>query len=100
MATPYTAIAILSTDTGVLTGWKWVVALFAGAPVVMIHQEGIIQRVGFRCRIARLISPRPMRVWIQDQLGLCAEVLIMPFTMIYLLMYAAAVHARRVTRTK
>lgn len=100
LATPYTAVAILSTDSGVLARWKWAVALLTKANVVMIHQEGSFHCAGFWRRIARLISPKPMRIWITDQLRLAAEVLLMPFTISYLLLFAAAVHARRLLRAK
>ncbi len=100
LAAPYTAVAMLSTDSPVMRNWKWAIALLTKSPILIIDQEGDFLCLGFRGRAARLISSRPIRVLLAEYLRLAAELLLIPLMVTYLLLYAGAVHGRRLFRAK
>lgn len=96
---PYTVVAIICEGTPILERWKWLIALRTPAKLLIVNEHAgyffldywhreiakvlFSQRAGFRQRI---------------NFRLVAELVLVPFTILYLILYAAYVHARRFLR--
>lgn len=101
LAKPYTVVAILCTGDSVLTKWKWVIALRTKAKVLIVNEFD-----GFFLVDRKHLRPAKMMLWIrlglhqQLKLHLLVELLLVPFTIGYLALYAVWVHARRAVRSR
>jgi hypothetical protein len=99
-ANGYTVIGIICSGEPVMTKWKWVLALRLPAKIFILNENGdyfwldrghwssIRHFVLFRAGLAGAGAVRTL-----------ARLLAFPFTLLYLLVYAAAVHLRRKART-
>jgi hypothetical protein len=101
LAKHYTVVAILCTGDSVLTKWKWVIALRTRAKVLVVNEFD-----GFFLIDRKHLRPAKMMLWIRLglnqplKLHLLGELLLVPFTIGYLALYAGWVHARRVVRRR
>jgi hypothetical protein len=96
----YTIVAILCTGDPVLAKWKWIIALRAKAKILIVNEHAGFFLLDFQHhRFARMMLSLRLGVHQPFQLRLVGELLLMPFTIGYLALYAAYVHARRVLRT-
>jgi len=97
---PYTSIAILCTGSSILAKWKWIIALRTSAKILIVNEHGGFFSLDWRRRhTAKLLLSQRLR-FPKIQIGLAAELLLVPFTIAYLLLYAGAVHGRRLLRTR
>jgi hypothetical protein len=99
-ANQYTVMGMICSGEPVMTKWKWALALRLPAKVFVLNENGdyfwldrahwpaIRHFVLFRCGLAGAGAVRT--------LGRLAA---FPFSLLYLLLYAAAVHLRRKVRT-
>lgn len=100
LANRYTIVAILCTGDPVLAKWKWVIALRAKAKILVVNEHAGFFLLDFQHRrFARMMLSLRLGVHQPFQLRLMGELLLMPFTIGYLALYAAYVHARRALRT-
>jgi hypothetical protein len=97
----YTIVAIFCAGDPVLAKWKWVLALRANARVLIVNEHA-----GFF--FLDLKHLHPAKTMLSLRLGLhqplrfhlLGELLVVPFTMAYLALYAGYVHARRLVRLR
>jgi len=99
-ANRYTVMGILCSGEPIMTKWKWALALRLPAKVFVLNENGdyfwldrgrlseIWQFVLFRAGLAGAGAVRTL-----------ARLAAFPFSLLYLLLYAAAVHLRRKART-
>ena len=97
--TGYSLVGIVCSEEPVMTKWKWVLALRIPAKVFVVNENGdyfwldrphlgVIRRfVLLRSGLAGAGAVRTL-----------ARLFLFPFTLLYLLLYAATVHARRALR--
>ena len=95
----YSLVGIICSEEPVMTKWKWVLALRIPAKIFIINENGdyfwldrqhvgvIRQFVLLRSGLAGAGAVRTL-----------ARLFSFPFTLLYLLLYAMTVHARRVLR--
>lgn len=99
LAKQYTVVAILCTGDSILTKWKWVIALRTKAKLLVVNEFD-----GFFLVDRKHLRPAKMMLWIrlglhqQVKLHLLGELLLVPFSIGYLALYAGWVHARRAVR--
>jgi hypothetical protein len=99
--TRYSLVGIICAEDPVMAKWKWVLALRIPAKVFVVNENGdyfwldrphlgvIRQFVLLRSGLAGAGAVRTL-----------ARVFSFPFTLLYLLLYAMTVHARRALRSK
>src|SRR5262249_18007584 len=92
----YSIMGIVCSGEPIMTKWKWVLALRTRAKVFIINENGdyfwldrghlalVREMVLFRSGLAGAGAVRTL-----------GRIVSFPFTLAYLLLYAAAVHARR-----
>ena len=99
----YTIVAILCTGSAVLQKWKWVVALSTQAKLVIVNEHGgyfvldYWHRQAARAMFAQRVRLRRSQR-LQVPVDVLPELFLVPFTIAYLLLYAGAVHARRLIK--
>ena len=98
-ANGYTIVGIVCSAVPIMTKWKWVLALRLPAKVFVLNENGdtfwldyahfgvIRHFVLFRAGLAGAGAVRTL-----------ARVFLFPFTLLYLLLYAATVHSKRALR--
>lgn len=99
-ANGYQAICILCSAEPILATWKWVIAARVPAKVLIVNENGDyfwLDR-GHLAHIRRFAAYRAGFSGAGAARSL-ARVLVFPFTLLYLLLYAATIHLRRVLRT-
>ena len=97
---PYTAVAIFCTGSPILAKWKWMIALRTRAKVVIVNEHAGFFALDFQHRhTAKLMLSQRLHIAGMD-LRIVPELLLVPFTITYLVLYAAAVHGRRLLRTQ
>jgi hypothetical protein len=96
---PYDVVAVLHTGSAILRKWKWMIALLTRAKVLAVREgaDFIFLDYGYLQNIEVNI-PRLRREQI-TRLRLAGEVLLMPFTILSLLLYAGQVHLGRWLRS-
>lgn len=96
-STPYDVVAVLSTGSQILRNWKWAIALLTRAKILLVKQDVdyIFLDYGY---LQRINAPRLRREQL-TRLRLFGEVLLMPFMILYLLLYAGRVHLGRLLRS-
>jgi hypothetical protein len=100
LTTPYTIVAILCTGDPVLSKWKWVIALRANAKVLIVNEHAGFFLLDFEHRrFARMMLSLRLGMHQPLQARLLGELLLVPFTVSYLALYAAYIHAKRALRT-
>ena len=97
----YDIIGILCSAEPIMTKWKWALALRLPAKVFVLNENGdyfwldrghlaaIRHFVLFRAGLAGADAVRTI-----------ARIILFPFTLLYLLLYAAVVHSRRALRAR
>jgi hypothetical protein len=95
---PYDVVAVLRTGSGILRKWKWLIALLTRAKVLVVREgaDFIFLDYGYLETI-KINLPRFRREQVA-RLRLAGETLLMPFTILFLLLYAGQVHLRRLLR--
>ena len=100
-ANRYDIVGILCSAQPIMTKWKWALAFRLPAKVFVLNENGdyfwldrghfaaIRHFILFRAGLAGADAVRTL-----------ARVILFPFTLFYLLLYAAAVHSRRALRTR
>ncbi len=98
-AREYTILGMICAAEPIMTKWKWALALRLPAKVFVVNENGdwfwldrtnwrtIRHFVLFRAGLTGADAPRTL-----------ARVALFPFTLLYLLLYATAVHTRRLLR--
>lgn len=96
---PYDIVAVLNTGSGILRKWKWAITLLTQAKIVLVPENNgfIFADYGHFLQFDVNV-PRLKREQITG-LHLAGEVLLMPFVVLYLLLYAGGVHFRRTLRS-
>jgi hypothetical protein len=92
----YPVVGIICSDEPIMTKWKWAIAALLPAKVFIINENGDYFWLQYS-------QWRVIRHFVLFRAGLSgasavptlARVLFFPFTMLFLLCYAAAVHLRR-----
>ncbi len=99
-SSPYTLVAIFCAGTPVLQRWKWAIALRTRAKVLIVNERAdfFFFDLAGRRPAAILLAER-LRIRGSINLGAIAKVLLVPFTIIFLLSYAGWVHARQFVRS-
>ncbi len=92
--TPYDVVAMLHTGSGTLRKWKWAIALLTRAKIALIPEDRGFAFVDYGRLQFHVNVPRLRREQV-NHLRLTGEVLLMPFVVLYLLLYAGSVHFRR-----
>ena len=97
----YSILGIICSGEPIMTKWKWALALRIPAKIFVLNENGdyfwvdrghwgpIRQFVLFRAGLAGAGAVRTV-----------ARLLLFPFTLLFLLLYATAVHARRAWRVR
>lgn len=101
LAPRYNIVAILCTGDPVLAKWKWTIALRANAKLLVVNEHAGFFLVDLKHR-------RPAKMMLSLRLGLhqplrlhlLGELLLVPFTISYLALYAGFVHARKALRSR
>ncbi len=97
----YTVVAIFCTGDAVLTKWKWLIAVRTRAKLLIVNEHAgfFFFDVQHRGLVKTLLSLRlGMRQPLQFRL--LAELFLVPFTIVYLALYALAIHAQRAIRLR
>ena len=97
--TQYSLLGIICSEEPVMTKWKWVLALRIPAKVFVVNENGDYfwldrQHMGVIRRFALLRSGLAGAGAVRT----LARLFSFPFTLLYLLLYAMAVHVRRALR--
>jgi hypothetical protein len=95
----YSILGIVCSEEPVMTKWKWVLALRIPAKVLIVNENGDYfwfdrQHLGVIRRFALLRTGLAGAGAVRT----LARLLSFPFVLLYLLLYAATVHARRALR--
>jgi hypothetical protein len=95
----YSLLGIICSEEPVMTKWKWVLALRIPAKVFVVNENGDYfwldrQHLGVIRRFVLLRSGLAGAGAVRT----LARLFSFPFTLLYLLLYAMTVHARRVLR--
>lgn len=106
---PYTVLGLLCTGSPILEKWKWMLAFRSSARLIIVNEEARYFGLEiWNIKTARLMlfkrlnpfadySPEGLMQSIGSNVG---GLLLAPFTVTYLLLYTAAVHARRWFRNR
>jgi hypothetical protein len=99
--THYSLLGIICSEEPVMTKWKWVLALRIPAKVFVVNENGDYfwldrQHLGVIRRFVLLRSGLAGAGAVRT----LARLFLFPFTLLYLLLYAATVHARRALRSE
>jgi hypothetical protein len=92
----YSAIGILCADSPIMTKWKWAIVAHLPGKLFIINENGDYfwaDRGNWRT-ITRFISIRAGLSG-ADAVRTLAQLALFPFTVLYLLVYAGWVHAKR-----
>jgi hypothetical protein len=97
--TRYSLLGIVCSEEPVMTKWKWVLALRIPAKVFVVNENGDYfwldrQHLGVIRRFVLLRSGLAGAGAVRT----VARLLLFPFTLLYLLLYATTVHVRRALR--
>ena len=98
-AKPYAAVSILCSGKPIMTRWKWLIALRAPAKTLIVNENG--DYFFFDCyhlHAARMLVESRIGVYGGIRLDLLGQLLLFPFTLTFLSLYAGAVHLRRALR--
>ena len=99
-ANKYDVVGIVCSAEPILAKWKWVIAARVPAKIFVLNENGdyfwldrghwsnIRHFVAYRAGLTGAGAVRTL-----------ARILLFPFTLLYLLLYAATIHLRRVLRT-
>jgi hypothetical protein len=97
---PYDAIAILCPGSGVLAKWKWTITAQTKARLIIIDEFGDWFFVSFfnLPQLAVLLIRRSNLASLPLLLLAAVKLILAPFVVLYLLLYTALVHLRRLLR--
>ncbi|HEX4809700.1 MAG TPA: hypothetical protein VH325_12260 [Bryobacteraceae bacterium] len=97
--TRYAAVSILCSGTPIMTRWKWLIALRIPAKTLIVNENGDFFFFDwYHWRIARTMVANRMGVYGGLRIDLLGQLLLFPFTLAFLSLYAAAIHLRRALR--
>jgi hypothetical protein len=98
-ANQYQAAGIICSGEPIMTKWKWMLAARIPAPVFMLNENGDYVWID-RTNVATLWEFVRIRTGLTGAgaVRTVALLLLFPFSLMYLLLYATAVHARRALR--
>jgi hypothetical protein len=101
----YAAIGIICADQPIMTKWKWMLAARLPAKLFVVNENGDHFWVDYsQWRIIKHFILFRAGLSGADAVRTITQLLVFPFTVLFLLAYAAAVHAKRalrlVTRTR
>jgi hypothetical protein len=96
--TKYSAVAALCTGSAVMNKWKWAIAARIPAKVLIVNEHAGFYSLdlGHLKNIGNTLSEHFLPE--ASTLGVIGELLIAPFTISYLFLYAALIHLRRLLR--
>jgi hypothetical protein len=95
----YAAIGIICADQPIMIKWKWMLAARVPAKLFIVNENGDHFWVDYsNWRIIRHFILFRAGLSGADAVRTITQLLLFPFTVIYLLAYAAVVHARRALR--
>lgn len=106
---PYTVLAVMLTGSPILEKWKWVLAFRSSARLIAVNEEAKYfgLEIWNHRSMERMLLQRlnPFADCTRDSLAavvltFLAGVFVAPFTITYLLLYAAAQHLRRWFRNR
>ncbi|MGC2657455.1 MAG: hypothetical protein WA324_05730 [Bryobacteraceae bacterium] len=99
-AKPYTAVSILCSGQPIMTRWKWLIALRVPAKILIVNENGDFFFFDWYHRhITRMLLSSRMGLYGGGiRLDLLGQLLLFPFTLIFLSAYAGVVHLRRALR--
>ncbi|HWF08638.1 MAG TPA: hypothetical protein VG297_09240 [Bryobacteraceae bacterium] len=101
---PYTLLALMLTGSPVLAKWKWMLAFRSSARLIAVNEEAKYfgLEIWNHRALERMLLQRlnPFADYTRDSLAgmlvaLLAGLFVAPFTVAYLLLYAAGLHLRR-----
>ena len=97
----YSVVGILCSNQPIMTKWKWMLAGRLSAKVLVINENADTLWLDWshRHHIARLARVR-LGFTGASAVPSLSRVLLLPFSLVYLLFYAAFVHARRLLHTR
>lgn len=98
-ANGYSILGMICSDEPVMTKWKWALALRLRAKVFALNENGDYFWLDYgHAGIMRHFVLYRAGLAGADAVRTLARVFLFPFTLTYLLLYAAAVHSRRALR--
>lgn len=98
-ARPYAAVSILCSGKPIMTRWKWLIALRVSAKTLIVNENGDFFFFDWYHRhIVRMMVAHRMGVHGGLRIDLLGQLLLFPFTLAFLSLYAAAIHLRRTLR--
>lgn len=97
----YSVVGILCSGEPIMTKWKWVLAARLSAKVLIINENADTLWIDWSHRehVVRLARVR-LGLTGASAIPSLWRVLLFPFSLIFLLLYAATVHARRLVHTR
>jgi hypothetical protein len=104
LAPSYTILGVMCTGTPILQKWKWVLAFRTSARLVVVNEEARYFGLDvWNLKTARLMLLKRLNPFADSAFGSLAEagaasladILLVPFTVAYLLLCTAAIHLRR-----
>jgi hypothetical protein len=100
-AREYAVVGMLCSNQPIMTKWKWVLAARLRAKVLVINENADSMWLdwGHRHHLARLARVR-LGFTGAAVVPSLARVAVLPFALVYLLLYASVVHIRRLMHTR
>lgn len=96
---PYRAVSVLCSGKPIMTRWKWLIALRVPAKTLIVNEHGDFFFFDWRHRhIVRMLLASRMGMNGGIRMDLLGQLLLFPFTLTFLSLYAGAVHLRRALR--
>lgn len=92
---PYDVVALLHTGSGILRKWKWAITLLTRAKIVLVPADQGLTFLDYGRFLQFHVNVPRLRREQVTRFRLAGEVLLMPFVISYLLIYAGSVHLRR-----
>ena len=97
-STPYDIVAVLRTGSGILRKWTWAITLLTRAKILIVKENASFFFLDYGyLQDIKVSVPRLRREQI-TRFRLAGEVFLMPFMILYLILYAGQVHLRRLFR--
>lgn len=99
-ANGYSVLGIVCSAEPILAKWKWVIAARIPAKIFILNENGDIFWLDYGHWAAiRHFAAYRAGLTGAGAVRTIARVLLFPFALLYLLLYAAAIHLRRILRT-
>lgn len=95
---PYDIVAMLHTGGRILYKWKWIVALLTRAKILLVPEDRDFVFVDYSYFTRFKVNMPRLRREQVTGIRLAGEALLVPFVVLYLLLYAGGIHFRRLLR--